>query len=86
MERPRGDPRFGPPAHSALNLRLVLAVFGASFGVAGTALAAVSGLPASVVALFAAFTATAVVNAAYVQYRRRGRSRAEGGERHSLFE
>lgn len=28
MEHPPGDPRFGPPAHSALNLRLALALFG----------------------------------------------------------
>ena len=83
-QHPRGDPRFGPPAYSALNLRLVLAVFGALFGTAGAVLAAASGLPAVVVAAFAAFAAIAVANAAFVQHRRR--ARAEGGAHHSLFE
>lgn len=76
----------GPRTQSALNLRLVLAVFGALFGATGTGLAAVSGQPAYVVALFAALTAVAAVNVAYVQRRRRRRARAEGGRRHSLFE
>lgn len=85
-EHPRGDPRFGPPAYSALNLRLVLAVFGVLVGVAGAVLAAVFGLPVVVVVVFAAFAVVAAANAAFVQYRRRQRARAEGGARHSLFE
>lgn len=85
MTRPRGDPPFGPPAHSALNLRLALALFG--FVVAGGAAVAaflLGRVPAGVV--LAAVAVVALGNAGWVQHRRRQRSRAEGGRKHSLFE
>lgn len=84
--RPRGDLPFGPPAHSALNLRLVLAVFGVLLGVGAVVVTVVSGAPSWLIVACAAFALLAAVNAAVVQYRRRQRSRAEGGRRHSLFE
>ncbi|BCJ35908.1 hypothetical protein Athai_34110 [Actinocatenispora thailandica] len=85
MTRPRGDLPFGPPAHSALNLRLALALFG--FVVAGGA--AVAGFLLGRVLggfVLAAIAVVALGNAAWVQHRRRQRSRAEGGRHHSLFE
>jgi hypothetical protein len=85
MTRPRGDLPFGPPAHSALNLRLALALFG--FAVAGGAAVAAfvlgRALPGVVLA---AVAVVALGNAGWVQHRRRQRSRAEHGKRHSLFE
>jgi len=70
---------------SALNLRLVLALFGM---VVCTVLAVLllrwgRTVPAG---LLGAWAVVAAVDAAVVQARRRARSRAEGGRRHSLFE
>jgi hypothetical protein len=78
----RGD---ADQPYSALNLRLVLALFGF---VVCTVLAILLGragwtIPAW---LLAAWAVVAVVDAVVVQLRRRARRRAEGGQDHSLFE
>jgi hypothetical protein len=71
--------------YSALNLRLVLALFGF---VVCTVLAVVLWSMGWTVPgwLLAAWALVAVVDAVVVQLRRRARRRAEGGGRHSLFE
>jgi len=85
MSRPRGDLPFGPPAHSPLNLRLALAVFGVV--VAGGAAIAAFLLDRVVPGIvLAAVAVVALGNAAWVQHRRRQRRRAEHGRHHSLFE
>ncbi|MFG2039332.1 DUF6343 family protein [Dactylosporangium sp. NPDC048998] len=77
----RGD--IGHP-YSALNLRLVLALFGLVVGVALGVLSLTAGLTWLAVALFV-LAATALVDSVVVVLRRRARSR-EGGGRGSLFE
>ena len=77
-------------ARSALNLRLVLAVFGAVVSAVGAVVLFVADSTAGAVAL-AAVVVVALVDATVVQARRRARRRREqrdGGspENHSLFE
>ncbi|WP_432827754.1 hypothetical protein [Dactylosporangium sp. CA-092794] len=84
----RAQPRgargtFGHP-YSALNLRLVLALFGLVVGVALGTLALAAGLTWLAVLLFL-LAATALVDAVVVELRRRARAR-EGGGHGSLFE
>jgi hypothetical protein len=71
--------------YSPLNLRLVLAAFGF---VVCTVLAVVLFRRGWTVPgwLLAAWALVAVVDLVVVQLRRRARSRADGGKRHSLFE
>jgi Flp pilus assembly protein TadB len=85
QDRPRGDPPFGPPAHSALNLRLALAIFGLVLSSAGSVVAFLAGgtVPGILLAVVAA---VAVANIVVVQRRRRQQRRAHPGQRHSLFE
>jgi hypothetical protein len=70
--------------YSALNLRLLLAVFGAVVCVVVGVLLIRAGWPAPGSALLA-LAVVATVDAAVVQLRRRARRRSEGGGR-SLFE
>jgi hypothetical protein len=71
--------------YSALNLRLILAVFG-FFVSAGLALLLWRrGWPVPAWIL-AGWAVVAVIDVVVVQLRRRARGRAEGGRRHSLFE
>jgi membrane protein implicated in regulation of membrane protease activity len=83
--RPRGDLPFGPPAHSALNLRLALAIFGLAAGIGGAVISFLTGFPLPGI-IFVALACLAIVNIAVVQRRRIQRRRAEGGRRHSMFE
>ena len=71
--------------YSALNLRLVLAVFGLLIctGLALLLWRWGRTVPAWIVA---AWAVVASVDIVVVQLRRRARRRAEGGRRHSLFE
>lgn len=74
-----GDP------YSALNLRLVLAVFG--FVVCSVLAVWLWRRGWTVPAwLLAGWAVVAVVDAVVVQLRRRARRRADGGRSHSLFE
>jgi hypothetical protein len=80
----RADGTVGHP-YSALNLRLVLAVFGALSMLAIGVLAwAWDIVPVAVVAF--GIAAVAIVNAVVVQRRRVQRHRREPGSHHSLFE
>ncbi len=83
--QPPGRRGTADQPYSALNLRLVLAIFGF---VVCTALAVLLWrwgyeVPAW---LLGAWALVAVVDIVVVQRRRRARHRAEGGRRHSLFE
>jgi hypothetical protein len=71
--------------YSALNLRLVLAVFGFAIctGLALLLWQRGQTVPAWILA---AWAAVAVVDIVVVQLRRRARGRAEGNRKHSLFE
>ncbi|BFU44541.1 hypothetical protein [Krasilnikovia sp. MM14-A1004] len=71
--------------YSALNLRLVLALFGV---VVCSVLAVVLWRGGWILPgwLLAAWALVAAVDAVVVQVRRRARRRAEGGRDHSLFE
>jgi uncharacterized membrane protein YccC len=71
--------------YSALNLRLVLALFGC---VVCTVLAVLLWRAGWTVPgwILAAWAVVALVDAVVVQLRRRARRRAEGGRDHSLFE
>jgi hypothetical protein len=71
--------------YSALNLRLVLAVFGLVVCTLLSIWLFRAGLPVPGW-LLAAWAAVAVVDIVVVQLRRRARRRAEGGDTHSLFE
>ncbi|HEX5740336.1 MAG TPA: DUF6343 family protein [Pilimelia sp.] len=70
--------------YSALNLRLLLAVFGLVVCAAGAALAFRAGLPLSG-ALLTVAAVVAVVDLTVIQARRRARRRADP-DHHSLFE
>jgi hypothetical protein len=70
--------------YSALNLRLVLAVFGFVTSAVLGALVLAAGFTWLAIALFA-LAATALVDSVVVELRRRARRR-EGGGRGSLFE
>jgi hypothetical protein len=70
---------------SALNLRLVLAVFGFVVCTLLSIWLFRAGLPVPGW-LLAAWAVVAVVDVVVVQLRRRARRRAEGGDTHSLFE
>ncbi|WP_026189493.1 DUF6343 family protein [Salinispora mooreana] len=72
-------------AYSALNLRLVLASFGAVTMVVFGALAFWAGVVWLGV-LCALFAVVAVVDLVIIQRRRAARRREEPGTRHSLFE
>lgn len=83
--QPRGRRGTADQPYSALNLRLVLALFG--FAVC-TVLAVLLfrwgyRVPGWILA---AWALAALVDAVVVQLRRRARRRAEGGRKHSLFE
>lgn len=83
--QPPGRRGTADQPYSALNLRLVLALFGF---VVCTALAVLLlrwgyRVPAWLVG---AWALVALVDAVIVQLRRRARRRAEGGRGHSLFE
>jgi hypothetical protein len=83
--QPPGRRGTSDQPYSPLNLRLVLALFGL---VVCTVLAVLLfrwGHPVPGWIL-AAWALVAAVDAVVVQLRRRARSRAEGGRRHSLFE
>jgi membrane protein YdbS with pleckstrin-like domain len=80
----RAQGTIGHP-YSALNLRLVLAIFGLVAFVALAVLFAVIHLTVAAV-VSAIVAATAVVDIVVIQMRRRARAREEGGEHHSLFE
>ncbi|MER7001959.1 hypothetical protein ABT297_02790 [Dactylosporangium sp. NPDC000555] len=82
--QPRGARGTVGHPYSALNLRLVLALFGLVVGVGLGVLALVAGLTWLAVALFV-LAATALVDTVVVVLRRRARFR-EGGGRGSLFE
>jgi hypothetical protein len=71
--------------YSALNLRLVLAVFGLVVCTLLSIWLFRAGLPVPGW-LLAAWAVVAVVDIVVVQLRRRARRRAEGGDTHSLFE
>lgn len=80
----RAQGTIGHP-YSALNLRLVLAIFGfVAFVALAVLFVAIHLKVAAVVSIIVA--ATAVVDIAVIQTRRRARAREEGGKRHSLFE
>jgi len=83
--QPRGARGTVGHPYSALNLRLLLALFGlVVFGVL-TWLAARADL--TVLAVICGIVAlTALVDVVVVQLRRRARQRAEPGVHHSLFE
>jgi membrane protein implicated in regulation of membrane protease activity len=72
-------------AYSALNLRLLLAIFGL---VAFVVLAVISALLDQTVlaVILAVLALVAVVNIVVVQRRRAARKREQPGVRHSLFE
>jgi hypothetical protein len=83
--QPRGRRGTVEKPYSPLNLRLVLALF----GMVVCAILAVLLFRAGWTVpgwLLAAWSVAAAVDAVVVQLRRRARSRAEGGRRHSLFE
>jgi hypothetical protein len=71
--------------YSALNLRLVLAVFGFVI-CAGLALLLWRRGHAVPAWILAGWAVVAVIDVVVVQLRRRARRRAEGGKKHSLFE
>ncbi|MEV8503477.1 hypothetical protein AB0368_01455 [Actinoplanes sp. NPDC051475] len=83
--QPRGRRGTVDEPYSALNLRLVLAVFGFVVCTVLSVLLFRAGwmVPAW---LLAAWAVVAVGDGVVVQLRRRARSRAEGGRDHSLFE
>ncbi len=83
--RRRTAPGNASGPHSALNLRLALAIFGVASMVILTALFVWLRYPGLAV-LTAVGAMVAVVNAIVVQRRRAARSRREPGEKHSLFE
>jgi hypothetical protein len=72
-------------AYSALNLRLVLAIFGLVVSTVFAVLAALAGYPAPAV-LLGLLAVVAVIDIFVVQRRRAARRREESGARHSLFE
>lgn len=72
-------------AYTALNLRLVLAIFGLVVSTVFAVLAALAGYPAPAV-LLGLLAAVAVIDIFVVQRRRAARRREEPGVRHSLFE
>jgi hypothetical protein len=69
------DPLAGfggaPAAHSALTLRLVLAIFGTLVCAAGAALFAVVDAPVALVLVFAVFGAVAVIDLVVIIRRKR---------------
>jgi len=80
----RADGTVGHP-YSALNLRLVLAIFGLVSMLILAVLAIVwNVVPVAVLALIVAVLAA--FNIGFVQFRRRERAREEPDEDHSLFE
>jgi hypothetical protein len=80
----RADGTVGHP-YSALNLRLVLAIFGLVSMLVLAVLAIVwNVVPVAVLALIVAVLAA--FNIGFVQFRRRERAREEPDEDHSLFE
>jgi membrane protein implicated in regulation of membrane protease activity len=84
--QPRGARGTVGHAYSALNLRLVLALFGLVTSVVFGVLAAMAGYPVPAVILFV-LAAVAVVDLVVIQRRRVARHREEApGRRHSLFE
>jgi hypothetical protein len=82
--QPRGARGTVGHPYSALNLRLLLAVFGFFTSAVLGALSLAAGLTWLAVILFV-LAATALVDSVIVELRRRARSR-EGGGRGSLFE
>jgi len=80
----RADGTVGHP-HSALNLRLVLAIFGLVSMLVLAVLAFLwDAVPVAVLALMVAVLAG--FNVGFVQFRRRERAREEPDADHSLFE
>ncbi|HEX6968674.1 MAG TPA: DUF6343 family protein [Micromonosporaceae bacterium] len=71
--------------YSALNLRLVLALFGLVFSLLFAVLSADADLPVLTV-IFIALAVVAVIDLVIVQRRRGARRREEPGARPSLFE
>ncbi|MEV0714981.1 DUF6343 family protein [Asanoa sp. NPDC050611] len=83
--QPRGARGTVGHPYSALNLRLVLALFGLVVFAVLTWLAAAADLLVLSV-LCGIVVLTAIVDLAIIQHRRRARRRAEPGVHHSLFE
>lgn len=84
--QPRGARGTVGHAYSALNLRLVLALFGLVTSLIFGVLVWLAGYPVPAVILFV-FAAVAVVDVVVVQRRRMARHREERpGRRRSLFE
>jgi hypothetical protein len=85
-ERRRAAERGSPDRpYSALNLRLVLALFGLVIFTAGAVLLASAGLPVPAL-VCGAVALVALVNAIVVQRRRIERRRRTPGRHYSLFE
>jgi membrane protein implicated in regulation of membrane protease activity len=84
--QPRGARGTVGHAYSALNLRLVLALFGLVFSVVFGVFVLIAGYPVPAVILFV-LAAVAVVDLVVIQRRRVARHREEPpGTRHSVFE
>ena len=83
-QRPSARGTVGHP-YSALNLRLVLAIFGFVVFAVLTWLAARADILALAV-ICGVVVLTAIADIVVVQLRRRARHRAEPGVHHSLFE
>lgn len=84
--QPRGRKGTSDRPYSALNLRLILALFGLGAAIVAAIVFWQAGLPVWTIVAAGILTLVTIVNLVFVLARRRARGRQEPGQAHSIFE